>query len=131
METAYKLTADSDHLAAIRKTLEENLAKAGLKEKPAQELILAVNEALANVIRHSYAGKGGEIELYVRNHPDRIEILIREFGKSFDPDKVPQPQIPPSKPGGLGVFMIRKLTDACCYTSTDGVNELLLTKLKS
>ena len=131
METVFRLSADSDHLASVRKSLEENLTRAGLKEKPAQELILAVNEALANVIRHSYAGKGGEIELYVRNHPDRVEILIREFGKSFDPDKVPLPQIPPSKPGGLGIFMIRKLTDNCCYTSINGVNELLLTKLKS
>lgn len=131
MKKEFRLAAHSDQLTAFRRELEHSLHEMGLYEKGAGEVILAVDEALTNVIRHSYGGRAGEVHIVLQGFEDRVEIQIRDFGEKFVPSKIPAPELPPKRPGGLGLYLIKTLTDKSEYSAApQGGNQLLLTKYK-
>ena len=131
MEKKFELLSNTENLVLFRKDLKLLLASSGLDEKRMHDVTLAVDEALANVIRHGYDTPSGKIEVFFRDFDDRIEILIRDFGRSFDPTQMPAPELPPRKPGGLGIYFIRTVMDKVEYCrGIKNANELLLTKHK-
>ncbi len=131
MTKAFELVSGAKQLAPFRADLRSALSKTGLSEKAVGQVVLAVDEAFTNVIRHSYRGKEGKIQIEFRDCPDRVEITIRDFGKKFDPTQMPKPELPPKKPGGLGIYFIKTLMDKVEYDGgcEDG-NRLCLTKYK-
>lgn len=131
MTQAFEFVSDAKHLAPFRAALRNALSKAGLREKAVGEVALAVDEALTNVIRHAYGGKEGKIQIEFKDYPDRVEIAVRDFGTKFDPTAMPMPELPPKKPGGLGIYFIKTLMDKVAYDKgcKDG-NRLCLTKYK-
>ncbi len=130
-EKIFELVSDARQLAPFRSNLRTQLFKSGFSEKPIAEIVLAVDEVVVNIIRHSYAGKEGKIIIHYRDFSNRIEIAIRDHGKKFDPMKLPPPELPPKKPGGLGIYFVKTLMDKVEYDPSlpDG-NQLTLTKFK-
>src|SRR5262249_1031229 len=51
-----------------------------------EPMLLAAREAILNAARHSGAP---EISVYLEVEPDRATIFVRDRGKGFDPDDVP------------------------------------------
>ncbi len=106
-------------------TLEETdrlvyrLAKAvGLDEDSRDDILTAVHEALVNAIVH---GNKEEEDLHVALrlalHPDQLEIRIRDEGRGFDPDSVPNPLSSGNlfKPSGRGIHLMRVLMDKVTF----------------
>lgn len=115
MEKRFELIASSEVLSPFRKELRQILSEAGWDKKAAGEILLAVDEALTNVIRHAYRGKPGKMTVCVDAPDDKIEIVIEDQGIKFDPTRVPSPELPRQKPGGLGVHFIRTIMDQMIY----------------
>ena len=131
MEEKMELVSDSVRLPLFRKKLQDFLMRSHMTSQAVDDTTLAVNEALTNVIRHSYREKPGKIEISFRDFVDRVEVQIRDYGEKFDPKNIPPPVLPPKKPGGLGLLMIQKLVDKAWYnTECSKGNALLLTKYK-
>jgi serine/threonine-protein kinase RsbW len=60
---------------------------------------------------------------------DRLEIILRDFGKKADVKKIKSRKLDDVKPGGLGVHIIKKSMDIVKYdNSLKNVNQLLLVK---
>lgn len=130
-EHKFEILSRKEDLTLFRTALKPLLLDSGLSEKKIHEVTLAVDEVLANVARHGYRGECGRIELVYKDYPDRIEVLIRDFGKCFDPTQMPEPELPPRKPGGLGIYFIKTVMDQVHYArGENNCNELLLTKRK-
>jgi serine/threonine-protein kinase RsbW len=130
-EKSFALSTDTRELGPFRTSLRAELERAGFDEKCAGGVVLSVDEALTNVMRHAYQGKPGAIVVTFRHLADRIEILIQDRGKSFDPRKVPEPELPPQKPGGLGIYLMKTLMDEVDYQSSpEEGNRLYLMKRK-
>lgn len=86
-----------------------------LGEEETHRLKTAVDEACANIIRHSYGGDPGRIVITFRLSDERLEILLRDFGRKPDPARL-EPKAPePSRPGGLGLPLIRTVMDEVEY----------------
>ncbi len=119
MEKRFELTASSEVLSPFRKELRHILNQAGWEKKSAEEILLAVDEALTNIIRHAYQGKSGKMAVTVGTSDDKIEIVLEDWGKKFDPTQVPSPELPRHKPGGLGVHFIRTIMDQMIYDDQD------------
>ena len=65
------------------------------------ERVLAVDEALANIIRHAYHGRtDGSMELECREIPDGLEITLLDNGDAPDLSKICAHQIGTDQPGG-------------------------------
>lgn len=115
MEKRFELNASSEVLSPFRKELRQILSQAGWEKKTADEILLAVDETLTNIIRHAYQGKSGKMTVGVDVSGDKIEIVLEDQGKKFDPTQVPPPELPRRRPGGLGVHFIRTIMDQVIY----------------
>jgi PAS domain S-box-containing protein len=83
-------------------------------------LVLAVDEAISNIIKHAYRGREDQrIEIAATAFGDRISIRLRYLGASFDPSVVPPPSFDGSRESGFGVFLIGKSVDAVRYDRDD------------
>lgn len=95
-------------------------------------VVLAVDEACANVIKHAYGGQSGHpIEIRCQMFADRLEVRVRDHRRHADLDRLQVPARSGDQPGGFGVRLIRTVMDTVQY-SHDPVqgNHLLLVKHK-
>jgi serine/threonine-protein kinase RsbW len=71
-------------------------------------VVSAVGEAFNNIVLHGYAGRDdGVIEMDIRALPDRIDVELRDYGRSFDPDSIEPPDFEGLPECGLGIFIIK------------------------
>ena len=65
--------ADSEQLAVIRRELSDWLAPLGLTEEETADVVLAVDEAAANAVRHAYGPEeSGAVELTLWTEPGTL-----------------------------------------------------------
>jgi serine/threonine-protein kinase RsbW len=118
-------------LATVRRFLSEILRTTpGLPvtDQQVDNLVLAVNEAVSNVVEHAY-GSASEDLLRIEIDVRQGQLLVRllDHGRSFDPDDVPAPVFDGTDTSGLGLYMIRSLTDQVSYDRcADGTNCLTM-----
>ena len=99
-------------------------ADLGFSESDVSKIMLAVDEALANVIRHGYGGpcdKPIDICIESVDHPQpALRIAVRDFGRQIDPDAIAGRDLDDVRPGGLGVHIMRTVMDHVQYTCAPG-----------
>ena len=131
-----KLTVKSrtDNLAVIREFISGTAKEVGFSGETIENIILAVDEACTNIIKHAYKSvPDGEIEIKINYRNKKLTIEILDFGNSFDPEKVPEPDLQKyynlHKVGGLGMYLMKALMDDVEYISIPGkYNQVLLSK---
>lgn len=85
-------------------------------------IILAVDEACSNIIRHSYMGNAcGKIELLIVPGKKQLKIDIMDYGMPWTPARLPREPGEPLKikPGGLGLYIIHQVMDQVKYHRSD------------
>lgn len=117
----------------IREFLESAVLTLGGDEDSAGDLVLAVNEAVTNTLLHGYEEQPGAVSVCVEVDGGDLIVRLIDDAPHFDPTAVPPPDIGlplEDRPlGGLGVHMMRQLTDELTYRVTeDGENELAFIK---
>lgn len=122
-----------DDLGRIRTYVRDTAVIGGCDQDVVEELIVAVNEALANIVRHGYRNKPGDIGVTVVSGPDSVSVRLLDEGPGFDPTTVTSPDttLPlEERPfGGMGVHMMRAFSDELKYRrDARGLNELILLK---
>jgi serine/threonine-protein kinase RsbW len=125
-----------DNLAKISEFVTGAARAAGLDSAGIYAVELAVDEACANIIDHAYGGEGiGEIECSVEILENGLKIILRDQGKSFDPEQVNPPKLgvplEDLKPRGVGLYLMKKMVDEVHYQAgLEGHNVLMLVKRK-
>src|SRR5262249_56576800 len=78
----------------------------------AESVQLALHEALQNAIRHAHNGRSdATLEIQAIPHEDGLELRLLDDGDPFDVAGVPHYDPGEMRPGGRGVFMMRRLVD--------------------
>lgn len=120
----------SKDLETLLAFVEENARGAGMDEERINRVALVLEEATVNVINHAYGGQGGVLELCCRPVPGGLEIELVDEGPFFDPLQAPRvhavTDIASLRIGGMGVHLIRSLTDALRYRREGRRNVLTL-----
>jgi anti-sigma regulatory factor (Ser/Thr protein kinase) len=98
------------------------------------DIQLAVDEACANVVYHAYRGmEPGDMEVSCCLDGPELVIRVRDWGRSFDPASVPEPDLDAPLEeralGGLGLFLLKQVMDQIQYTfDPEEGNELKMVK---
>jgi anti-sigma regulatory factor (Ser/Thr protein kinase) len=81
----FKLTAEADNVAIVRRALHALLGPAGLPPDRVASITLATTEVCANVVRHAYPdGSCGVIRIEASVCPDgRVTIVVGDHGVGF------------------------------------------------
>jgi serine/threonine-protein kinase RsbW len=126
--------SSTENLALIREFVTAVGTQAGMTEDEVAKLVLAVDEACANVIEHAYGHDSTkEVMLRASFDEETLRIAVIDTGKGFDPAKVTQSGleqlIAERRTGGLGLRLIKRLMDEVQYEIVPGQkNELHMTK---
>ncbi len=107
----------------------------GLAYEEAFALDVAVHEAVENVARHGVVdGAAPRLDVSIRADEERIEVVIADDGRPFDPLSVAPPRRPERLadvvPGGQGIHLLRHFTDSVAYRREEGRNVLTLTRAR-
>ena len=101
------------------------------------KLALALEEAVANVIHHAFAGIPAphRVAVELAIEPQRVAALVIDNGRLFDPSSAPEPEqntpLEERDPGGLGIHLIRTMMDRVEYARINGENRLRLEKARA
>lgn len=129
-----RVKSKTENLSDIRDFVSEKALSAGIPTATVENIMLAVDEACTNIIKHAYkSSPEGEIILNIDYNEKKFTITIIDYGKSFEPDRVPLPNLQKyyreHKVGGLGIYLMKSLMDDVKYTSVPGeYNQVLLSK---
>jgi serine/threonine-protein kinase RsbW len=129
-----RVKSKTENLSEIRDFVSSNATKAGIQSATIDKIILAVDEACTNIIKHAYKlSPKGEIIIKVDYNDKTFTITITDYGQSFKPDTVPLPDLKKyyreHRVGGLGMYLMKSLMDDVKYTSVPGkYNKVLLSK---
>ncbi len=112
-----RFPADACELRAVRKAVEQQVLEAGAGQDCARDVVMAVDEACQNVIRHAYAGATGEIVLQIDHRPDVGELVFSliDFAPRVDPASIRPRDLDEVRPGGIGTHLIREAMDTVEY----------------
>lgn len=129
------IAAKVENLNTIRGYIKGRARPAGVPQDALDAMVLAVDEAVTNIIQHGYRenNRTGDIEIEILIRPGNLSVILRDDAPPFDPTHLPEPDLTlplALRPiGGLGVFLMRKKTDSLTYrTDETGKNELTLSK---
>ncbi|GJM09017.1 MAG: hypothetical protein DHS20C11_12930 [Lysobacteraceae bacterium] len=91
-------------------------------------LLLVVNEAIANVIRHAYRNDpDGRIELTIYERRGKLIFYLRDYAPRVDVSRIKPRDLSDCRPGGLGVNFIDSVMDSWVFTvPEDGAGNLLI-----
>jgi len=129
-----RVKSKTENLSEIRDFISGSARNAGIPEVTVENIILAVDEACTNIIKHAYKlSPEGEIIIKIDYDEEKFTVMIIDYGKSFEPERVPLPDLQKyyreHRVGGLGMYLMKSLMDDVTYTSIPGkYNQVLLSK---
>ncbi len=118
------------NLEYIRGRIAQITALTSLSKKDSGSIILAVDEACSNIIKHSYKNDyTRKIDLTVELETNGLSISIFDDGIKFDIDSVTSRDITDIRQGGLGIYIIKQVMDTLEYSrNKNGLNKVKMTK---
>jgi serine/threonine-protein kinase RsbW len=129
------LRSDPTMLCVIRAAVGEMASSVGFDEKEVRSTVLAVDEAMTNVIRHAYRGRFDrpiEVCFYRGQEKtgegirDSLEVRIVDQGEPVNIEELRGRALDEIRPGGLGLHFIRETMDRVTFRHVRGRNYLRL-----
>lgn len=124
-------------LCVVRGAMGPLMESLGFSPEHCRSIIRAVDEAVSNIMRHSYQGQVDRpIEVYCNRLQRRanseveqgVEILLFDCGPAADTTKLTARPLDEIRPGGLGLHIIRGSMDSVEYQRAGRLNRLRLVK---
>jgi anti-sigma regulatory factor (Ser/Thr protein kinase) len=131
-----ELQSDPELLCVVRAALAQLTEKLKFPEAECRAIVLAVDEAMTNIIRHAYKGKTDQpitasfrrVENGGGAAREALEIVLEDQGETVDSAKLCGRALEDVRPGGLGLHFIRESMDEVEFCRRDDKNELRLVK---
>jgi anti-sigma regulatory factor (Ser/Thr protein kinase) len=114
-ELAMVMPADPQAIVGVTDGVTQLLRQKGWPDEKAIEVELALQEALANAVRHGCGGDPNKRVQCILTHDASgdVVIVIRDPGTGFDARAVPDPLAGDNvfRPSGRGIYLINRLMD--------------------
>ena len=124
------VSPDTAQLSELRASVYRFCEVHKIPSQTTSRMVLAIDEALANVIEHGVTGEEHPILVSMETDGERIIARLRDRGVPFDPTPVvdsPDNRRFPRR--GFGLYLMHLIVDSMEYIRTeDGENILTLTK---
>lgn len=131
MKAPRKIVFSSEpaQLAKVREGVRDFLSGSGFGEEEEARIIMALDEACTNIIRHAHAGVVKPVRLEMKWLRNRLRFVLRDYGKPFHPPAIPVRDLKTIEPGGYGLLIIRTVFDHVDYAPQAKGTRLTLEKL--
>lgn len=125
-----RLTIDASpaSMAFLRRQVRSFLDEADCPADCSERIVLAIDEACTNIIRHAHAGAPLPVRFRMQRLPHALRFAIRDQGTPCDPSRLTPRDISEVRPGGLGLHIIRSVFDHVHYAPRRRGTLLILEK---
>lgn len=124
------IRAQKNFLSALLYTVQKDLEQVGCPADKLEEICICVEEIFVNIASYAYPETEGTVEIAVETQEGKSRIMFMDNGMPYNPLKQETPDILCSAQeraiGGLGIYMVKNLTDRLDYTYQNGQNCLLM-----
>lgn len=130
----YTIPAELEELEKVKAYVDEMLIQTSSSKEEKMAVEIAIEEIFVNIVKYAEIPKDTQIELcYEYKKDERLIILqFRDEGVCFNPLEKKEPEIHKAllarEPGGLGIYMVKKMMDDIRYEHREGKNILTLRK---
>ena len=122
-ERSISAVPDSASISEISDFLDNCLEKFEIPLRVGYSAKVVTDEIFSNIVHYSGAKNA---EFLFRNSADRITLVFADDGEPYDPLQAEEPDITAGieerKIGGLGLFMVKKMSESVQYEYADGRN---------
>lgn len=97
-------------------SVESGNERRSVPEEFTHEAVSAIGEVFNNIVLHGYKDQTpNDIILEIAILDNQLEILVKDYGRSFDPDDAPKPNLRELPESGMGLFIVRAFVDELAY----------------
>jgi len=111
-------------ISDVENLIEKACAELNVSEDLFGNILISVTEGVNNAIIHGNKGLATlSVHLSVLNNDTFICFRIKDEGKGFDPDTIPDPTAPENllKENGRGIFLMKSLSDDLVFENNGAV----------
>jgi len=109
--------------------IEEWSLTAGFPDLVRGQIVLAADEAVTNIMRHTYASASDKpIILSAEITDGLLHLRLRDYGPHVDPEKLKGRKLEDIKPGGLGLHLLQSVFSVVEHNPLSDGNEWHLAK---
>lgn len=122
--------AQPGELKKVRNQVYEVVQAVGFDQQQQQKIIVALDEAVTNIIRHAYKNTNeGEVELAILRQNNTLGFYLRDFAPEVYDSGIKPRSLAQLKPGQMGINFIDSVMDSWEFaTPKDGYGNLLIMK---
>ena len=109
-----ELPSRIESVATAAARAEEFARQSGFGEDALNAIDMAIRESVANAVKHgNLLDETKQVELTFSNLTNGLEIVVRDFGRGFAVEDVPDPTNPENllKENGRGILFMRAFMD--------------------
>ncbi len=108
--------ANAASLKRIRELVIAACQRCAFGKVETQDMVMAVDEAGQNIIRHAYRGEDvGDIVIEIVRGDEGLIVLLRDYAPTVDPATVQPRDLDDIRPGGLGTHIMRETMDEVLF----------------
>ena len=115
---AFNMPSDIKYLDGVLDYLNERMLKLGVLKPGDTELLIALDEAIVNAIKHGNKCDARKaVHIVAEFSADGARFTVADEGPGFEREKVPDPTDPCRllEPNGRGLLLINHIMDEVCY----------------
>ena len=116
MKRKWILSGKTEDLASARKEVRGFLLAVGMEDELSATVVLAIDEACTNIIRHAYKGEAKPFRIEMRLMRKRLRIILRDYGTPCGNPKTYIRDLNEVRSGGMGVHIIQQVFDRVDYS---------------
>ena len=127
----HQFPARASELGPTRAMTRMALNNQGWHSDIVEDIVLAIDEACQNIIRHAYHGECQDpIMLHIELNNDALVVVIEDHAPTVDPDCMNPRAFDDIRPGGLGCHFIRQVMDSVSIGSSPSGQGNMLRMIK-
>ncbi len=109
-----RIASRAENIILVERMIEDVCDLFNISEDYYGNILVAITEAVNNAIYHgNQANPKKNIDIFFKSFPDHVSFIVKDEGKGFNYDSLPDPTNPENieNPNGRGVFLMRNLAD--------------------
>jgi anti-sigma regulatory factor (Ser/Thr protein kinase) len=127
-----KIKNNIEEISRVCDKVREFCAENNISDEKYHDIVLILDEVVTNVINYAYPdGNEHVFALKINKEGEHIAIKLIDNGIPFDPLVRADPDVDSSieerQIGGLGIFIVKQLSEVVEYSRIDDQNQLNIT----
>jgi len=118
---AFKMPSELRHLDGVLDYLNERMLRLGIVTPGDSEVLIALDEAIVNAIKHGNKGDSRKaVHIVADFSVEGVRFTVSDEGSGFELEKVPDPTQPCRllEPSGRGLLLINHIMDEVCFNQS-------------